>query len=941
MKKNKVLISLFALSLWTAGCQKTGVGMQIATDGNQSANSISCKTETGYVDPSLLQIEGNSVAQAGAPVTYHLNQDLGCSSVQKVTWKTLGAGAPLQAGPTLKSTFPNAGAYTVIAQVESYDPSSSGLSQKSTLSLSTKSFSTVVVKDKPVISAPALGMVGNNISFSLAVPEGMSLVSASWSFGDGLPGENKLGFVTHMYGRPGEYDVTAVVMDSNNTQYNLTHHIQILMIQDGLECVSNLSISGATEAVVGTPVGLSLNIPPCLLPRVTAVKWNFGDGGTSGNQSVQHTYQAAGNYQASVQIFLDGSTEAWVTLTHDIAVSPAPPAPTPTPTPVATPEPTPEPTPVNPYACPRTGEQRTSQSDLYSETVACGLNGTKMMSYRDVITEECQLVGESLQWKEISKIKQLQSEGACQGQSCRLPDGSVLANGDSRTYYSAQNPAASCSSVSQVRTCNNGVLGGSAEYNNLVCHEGCGDFGSHGTTKTNVITGEISVPMTCAFGEQGYFSIYNQVSDQVCTDGKIVNSNTRQGSVKTPGSCPTYSYVATDKWSTCSADCGGKQTRIYTCKDNNGADAPAERCTGSAPVEERVCDGNPEAARRQEQSVTQETANSSEKCPANQIGVVSKIRDVTKTTTYACLNHQVQKEGEQVTYGAWTVEKYCRDYVAYRCSQDSLDNTQALGRYQWMVKCQDQIPVVKEFLEKFDDLGVKIKNKQVTIDAKKGQVLYPTFMNYATKPEKPWIAPTSASASCTIPSTVYIATVCVSSCATPEQQILASEQLKGAPKYVSFIDALTQKYAYVTTLKDNGSMNSKSIEKTQVDQWVTELIDGNHDIIVFTMQSGRTLKVTPNHPIVSSEGLMKLASDFKVGDSLVVLGGELDPIVSLEHINHYGKVYNLFVKSSDIKKNIVVTNGYLNGTAFFQNQGAENINRQMFKDKMIKGVFSK
>ena len=42
-----------------------------------------------------------------------------------------------------------------------------------------------------------------------------------------------------------------------------------------------------------------------------------------------------------------------------------------------------------------------------------------------------------------------------------------------------------------------------------------------------------------------------------------------------------------------------------------------------------------------------------------------------------------------------------------------------------------------------------------------------------------------------------------------------------------------------------------------------------------------------------------------------------------------------------VAKNIVVTNGYLNGTAFFQNTGGDNLNRQLFKNKMLQGVFSK
>ncbi|MNT27430.1 hypothetical protein D3C72_1630600 [compost metagenome] len=107
------------------------------------------------------------------------------------------------------------------------------------------------------------------------------------------------------------------------------------------------------------------------------------------------------------------------------------------------------------------------------------------------------------------------------------------------------------------------------------------------------------------------------------------------------------------------------------------------------------------------------------------------------------------------------------------------------------------------------------------------------------------------------------------------------------------------------------------------------------------MKSGRELRVTKNHPLLTADGMMKMASEFKSDDSLVQLGGSLDRIASIEEIKHFGKVYNLFVESDEAAKNIVVTNGYLNGTAYFQNAGAKDMNRSLFRSQMTRGVFSK
>lgn len=86
---------------------------------------------------------------------------------------------------------------------------------------------------------------------------------------------------------------------------------------------------------------------------------------------------------------------------------------------------------------------------------------------------------------------------------------------------------------------------------------------------------------------------------------------------------------------------------------------------------------------------------------------------------------------------------------------------------------------------------------------------------------------------------------------------------------------------------------------------------------------------------------MDTADKFKAGDALVALGGELDPIQSIESIIYFGKVYNVFVKSSVPQENIVVTNGYLNGSAYFQNEGAGNMNKTLLRKKLTKGVFGK
>ncbi|KYG68040.1 cell surface protein [Bdellovibrio bacteriovorus] len=902
------------LLLLSVGCQKAQESSEVM---DLSSSTLTCKPGSQKVSTANLKIEGESVGQTNEAIQYKLNEQLSCDSAQEVVWKA--AGGSSRTATSVTSVYKKAGTYVMTASVQDV----SGTTSQEV------SFKTVVVASEPVMIAPTVGVAGQPVTFDVGIPENMTLLDAYWTFGDGTPSVSSMDAIQHTYAQPGTYTVKVLVVGNPGGEKMLSQTIVISEEEDQVVCTAAAAISGPSEAKVGSPVSLSLYMPQCLADQVGAIRWAFGDGGSASGQNVQHTYAAEGTFEVSAVLLKGDTNQVLFNLKHSITVTKG----------TVDPEPEPTPEPEVPGSCQVKDQIRESQGDIYSETVACGLNGTKEISYRDVIKEQCQLSGEKLSWVEISRSKEVTNEGSCEGQSCRLPDGSVLPHGGSKVLYSTSTPAGSCASVSQERVCNNGVLSGSDTFNQNSCHNGCGDFGSHGTVKTDVVTGEVKVPLTCAFGETGFFDIFTEVSDQTCKDGQIVSSNTHQGSIKTPGACPTYKYVPTENFTACTADCGGKQSRIFVCVDDKGTQVGNERCAGQAmPVEERVCDGNPEAVRRQESSTSVEEANSSQTCPANQIGVIVNKRDVTKVSTYACIDHKVQLEGTETQYGPWVAESYCRDYVARRCSQDSLSNSQAQGRYEWMVKCQDQLPIIKEFLAQFDDVKVKSGKTSVALNSS-GQHLYPTFMDRAYNPEKPWIAPTSKNAACTMPSTVYVATVCVSSCATPEQLILAQEAGNTDMKYVPFIEALTKNYAFVASLQSAQSMGSKAIQKTKVDQWVTELLDTEHDILLMRMKSGRSIKVTPNHPLVASNGFMQSAKDFKVGEDLVQLGGVLDEIVSITPMKYTGKVYNIFVQSTAIHHNILVLNGYLNGSAYFQNDGAKELNRSLFRKTLTRGAF--
>lgn len=738
-----------------------------------------------------------------------------------------------------------------------------------------------------------------------------------------------------VFDQVGQAQVVASFLDSLGNSRQLTQEIQVLPFYDELLCAMDLSIRTLPVGLAGEGMNFEILIPQCLTRYGPAVSWVFGDGTSGTGSSISHAYRVEGDYTVRAVITLSHPRVPTLNLSKDVSVLS---------------------NESNPNECSQEGQTRQAETAQQEESLSCGVMGTKKNTFKFLVTEQCSLQGEVLKWSELSRERISISEGACESQACAIPSlslngidaasyGLVLVDGayylphsSSVKFYSLSRPEGSCEEVSQVRSCDNGVLSGTDFYSRLSCVSGCEGFGADGTVRTGVEVGTEQVQRQCSYGEIGVFDTVQVLEDHRCEAGTLVNSNTRRGEVTASGSCPTYSWVGTDNFTTCTADCGGNQDRIFVCQNNSGEAASEERCIEARPTESRLCDANPEAVKRTDESVTQENAGASMTCPSNQIGTIVQYREVTITQNYACINHSVQLENETRAEGEWIEERYCRDFVAKRCNHDSLSITQAKGRYDWMVKCQDQVPAIKEFLTEFEDVSVKNKKSQWTLNGK-GRLLYPTFMQTVAGKEKIWIAPKVSTASCDVPSDIYVAAVCVASCATPEQKIIVGQNKKDGEKEVTFIEALTQNVPLVATLHDNSHMNTDKLKLTKVDQWVTEVTDSEHAILNFTMKSGGILRITTNHPLLDPSGRMKVANDFKVGDSLVKFGGQSDEIISIVPEVYVGKVYNVFVKSKSLHQNIVVTNGYLNGTAFFQNEGASQMNRNLFRREVLKGAY--
>jgi hypothetical protein len=170
-----------------------------------------------------------------------------------------------------------------------------------------------------------------------------------------------------------------------------------------------------------------------------------------------------------------------------------------------------------------------------------------------------------------------------------------------------------------------------------------------------------------------------------------------------------------------------------------------------------------------------------------------------------------------------------------------------------------------------------------------------------------------------------VVAMCVSGCYTPDQE------LEFKDGYQAIGDAFSQGTREVMALSAGASLDDVRFEPSEIEAYTVDVAPSWQEVIDFETLSGKKTSVTKNHPLLTSDGMMRYAQDLKVGDSLVLADGAPDPIVRADTRNYYGKVYNIRLINSNPAQNIVVDQGLLSGSVYFQNEGTRDLNRQLFR----------
>ncbi len=257
-------------------------------------------------------------------------------------------------------------------------------------------------------------------------------------------------------------------------------------------------------------------------------------------------------------------------------------------------------------------------------------------------------------------------------------------------------------------------------------------------------------------------------------------------------------------------------------------------------------------------------------------------------------------------------------YVFGRCKlEDNLNTSaEAVARVNWAREC-DMVPKNKihTMLSEPNDDGILVTREWAS---------YPTFSH--NRPGFPLWIPNLAN--CDIPSDVFWSSVCRSGCYQADQLIRFSTG------DVEISEALQIEGRDIVTLASDATLEEPRYDTTPVDYYTMDLVPQTQTIVSLYTESGGSLKVTNNHPVVRGDGVMVAASTLGVGDDLVKENGTADKIVRIEANELYTQVYNVAPKSCNLTSNIVVAQGFLNGSSKYQNEYDRYLNSMMLRSSI-------
>jgi hypothetical protein len=169
----------------------------------------------------------------------------------------------------------------------------------------------------------------------------------------------------------------------------------------------------------------------------------------------------------------------------------------------------------------------------------------------------------------------------------------------------------------------------------------------------------------------------------------------------------------------------------------------------------------------------------------------------------------------------------------------------------------------------------------------------------------------------------YVTAYCESGCYAPDQSLRFSDG------DLNIVDAMKAQRDDLVTLTSDATLDNLATQTSKVYSYTADIRDAKQVLYQITTASGGALSVTNEHPMVTSEGRLVKAEKLTAADQLLKADGTPDPITRIVKTDYFGKVYNIKPVSSERVANILIAQGYLVGSARFQNDDVNYMNRAL------------
>ena len=244
--------------------------------------------------------------------------------------------------------------------------------------------------------------------------------------------------------------------------------------------------------------------------------------------------------------------------------------------------------------------------------------------------------------------------------------------------------------------------------------------------------------------------------------------------------------------------------------------------------------------------------------------------------------------------------------IAVRCSNDQANTPEQIqGRNAWAKKCGY-----------IDDADFNYNNARQR---------YVTFSDIE---HAPW----DGNAPCM--GTRHVLGMCfLRGCYTPDQRLLFGG------KYQTISHAALHVYtATVTALSPDWQLGENP---TLVEEAVEHFVVGDEkqDVLRVVTDSGLSVEVTQNHPLVDAEGNVVEARSLKAGETHVLTAQGPALVSQIVARAYNGKVWNVEPKGMETHANLLVAEGFISGSIRFQNEWAQDATRLHLRKHLNTAAF--